>query len=443
MMGKTNEEILDELIKQKKTEGNKEPRDKIKKNFRETFLKMLNEKGVQDGTLKYVIDGYMFGSVEVITKYLNSSNNVKFEMPLIVKYIEKEKKVQKVQVVFRILVRMFSMYCVNDKNVNRAVLPQLIAAINNRAFSAKKPNILNSSNVSVLQKSCFDSFLESNSEFVRLNTLGLNNDELNKFRIAMNPVIADYEKSSEIKRQQMADRLRKWIGLAKPVVKASAEQNVSTVAKAVANVTTSIDVEANNFSSNTGNIKNNKQDSADSTKINEVNQCATNIASVYSFRYIHAWLDDIEKAMQEKEKHIAMLEAANKEMESKYEKEKNILQRQIESEKLRADTISNYSAELKEKISEAEKEKGDLKKSYEDLYLEHQRATELATIKQNEAERNHKAFILQLGKALKVYKEDYQLLIDKDDDEMKSKGLQLTAKRIFATLEKSGVKIGE
>lgn len=441
MMEKTNEEILDELIRLKKSEGKKEPRIEVKNLFVETFLKMLKEKGVQNGTLKYVIDGYVLGSVEVITKYLNSSPSIKFEIPLIIKSIKQDSK--NVQVVFKVLVQMFCAYCTDDKNINREILPQLIVAINSRAFNAKNPNIPNVGNVKVFRKNCFDRLRDSNCEFIKLNTLGLDNNELNKFRVVMKPVVEDYELSSGVKNQQMADRLRRWVGLAKPVIKASVEQNTGTVAKNVSDVPASTSVEINKVSSNTGNVPNNRQGNNNNTPIKDVNQGIINATSVYSFTDMRAWLDSIEKAMQEKEKCIAMLETANKELISKYEKEKRILQGQIESEKLKADTISDYNTELKGKISEAEKEKENLKKSYEDLHLEHQRATELATIKQNEAERNHKAFILKLGKELKVYKEDYQQLSDKDDNEMKSKGLQLTAKRIFVALEKNGVKIGE
>ena len=141
---KTSKEKLTILIDFKKNNGLKKPSQEMQDVFQENIYSLIKEKGFSPETVKFIIDGYMFNSVDAVEKYFTLSQSAKYEMQALIKYIKADAK--NAQIGFRILVAFMGKYCDSNKPVAKLLMPEIIKAINVMAFSREDKNKLNKGN---------------------------------------------------------------------------------------------------------------------------------------------------------------------------------------------------------------------------------------------------------------------------------------------------------
>lgn len=142
---KTSKEMLTMLIDFKKNKGLKKPNKEMQGVFQENIYSLIKEKGFSSETVKFIIDGYMFNSVDAVEKYFASSQSAKYEMQALIKYIKADAL--NAQIGFKILVAFMGKYCDYNKPVAKLLMPEIIKAINVMAFSREDKNKLNKGNV--------------------------------------------------------------------------------------------------------------------------------------------------------------------------------------------------------------------------------------------------------------------------------------------------------
>ena len=92
------------LIDFKKNKGLKKPNKEMQGVFQENIYSLIKEKGFSSETVKFIIDGYMFNSVDAVEKYFASSQSAKYEMQALIKYIKADAL--NAQIGFKILVAL-------------------------------------------------------------------------------------------------------------------------------------------------------------------------------------------------------------------------------------------------------------------------------------------------------------------------------------------------
>lgn len=209
---KTSKEMLTMLIDFKKNnKGLRKPSKEMQEVFQENIDSLIKEKGISPETVKFIIDGYMFNSVDAVEQYFDLSQSAKYEMQTLTKYIKADAK--NAQICFRILVAFMGKYCGSNKTVAKLLMPEIIKAINVMAFSREDKNKLNKGNVAVFKSNFFDLVLTGANELAPLDTESLDANDITIFKHVMGPVIAFYRESQNKNDNIKAEKIMRWLGI--------------------------------------------------------------------------------------------------------------------------------------------------------------------------------------------------------------------------------------
>ncbi|WP_304238703.1 hypothetical protein [Phascolarctobacterium succinatutens] len=416
---KTSKEMLTMLIDFKKNnKGLKKPSKEMQEVFQENIDSLIKEKGISPETVKFIIDGYMFNSVDAVEKYFALSQSAKYEMQTLTKYIKADTK--NAQTGFKILVAFMSKYCDSNKTVAKRLMPEIIKAINVMAFSREDKNRLNKGNAAVFKSNCFDLVLTGANELYPLDTESLDANDITIFKEVMGPVIALYKNSQHKKDNIKAEKIMKWLGI-------SVEENKEA--------STDIAEPAEQKQPDKPEVK------AITVQNNEDKPFLQN----KSIEEIYSLLKNVDNSLSELQgqntKVLAECSSYQNEIEalkSKIQKQENALSSKEEI----CNTLNSNLSVLKAELAQQKLANVELTEKYKKLKTEYSKLNELYNIQEIEANKKHREFIVKLGNSLKLSHEDYEMILQMKNGESKASQLQETVQEIFDILKKYDVKIG-
>lgn len=416
---KTSKEMLTMLIDFKKNnKGLKKPSKEMQEVFQENIDSLIKEKGISPETVKFIIDGYMFNSVDAVEKYFALSQSAKYEMQTLTKYIKADTK--NAQTGFKILVAFMSKYCDSNKTVAKRLMPEIIKAINVMAFSREDKNRLNKGNAAVFKSNCFDLVLTGANELYPLDTESLDANDITIFKEVMGPVIALYKNSQHKKDNIKAEKIMRWLGI-------SVEENKEA--------STDITEPADQKQPDKPEVK------AITVQNNEDKPFLQN----KSIEEIYSLLKNVDNSLSELQgqntKVLAECSSYQNEIEalkSKIQKQENALSSKEEI----CNTLNSNLSVLKAELAQQKLANVELTEKYKKLKTEYSKLNELYNIQEIEANKKHREFIVKLGNSLKLSHEDYEMILQMKNGESKASQLQETVQEIFDILKKYDVKIG-
>jgi len=415
---KTSKEKLTILIDFKKNKGLKKPNKEMQGVFQENIYSLIKEKGFSSETVKFIIDGYMFNSVDAVEKYFASSQSAKYEMQALIKYIKADAL--NAQIGFKILVAFMGKYCDYNKPVAKLLMPEIIKAINVMAFSREDKNKLNKGNAAVFKSNCFDLVLTGANELSPLDTESLDANDITIFKEVMEPVIAYYRESQNKNDNIKAEKIMRWLGI--PVEE---NKEASTgIAEPVA--------------------QKQPDEPADKTVTVQNNEDKPFLQNK-SIEEIYSLLKNLDNSLSELQgqntKVLAECSSYQNEIEalkSKIQKQENALSSKEEI----CNTLNSNLSVLKAELAQQKLANVELTEKYNKLETEYSKLNELYNIQEIEANKKHREFIVKLGNSLKLSHEDYEMILQMKNGESKASQLQETVQEIFDILKKYDVKIG-
>lgn len=416
---KTSKEMLTMLIDFKKNnKGLKKPGKEMQVVFQENIYSLIEEKGVSPETVKFIIDGYMFNSVDAVEKYFALSQSAKYEMHTLTKYIKADTK--NAPTGFKILVAFMGKYCDSNKTVAKLLMPEIIKAINVMAFSREDKNKLNKSNAAVFKSNCFDLVLTGANELAPLDTESLDTNDITIFKEVMGPVIALYKNSQHKKDNIKAEKIMRWLGI-------SVEENKEA----------STDI--------TEPVAQKQPDKPEVKTVTVQNNEDKPFLQNKSIEEIYSLLKNVDNSLSELQGHntkvLAECSSYQKEIEAlklQIQKQENVLSSKEEI----CNTLNSNLSALKDELAQQKLANVELTEKYKKLETEYSRLNELYNIQEIEANKKHREFIVKLGNSLKLSHEDYEMILQMKNGESKASQLQETVQEIFDILKKFDVKIG-
>ena len=407
---KTSKEKLTILIDFKKNNGLKQPNKEMQGVFQENIYSLIKEKGFSSETVKFIIDGYMFHSVDAVEKYFASSQSAK--------YIKADALNAKIG--FKILVAFMGKYCDYNKPVAKLLMPEIIKAINVMAFSREDKNRLNKGNAAVFKSNCFDLVLTGANELSPLDTESLDANDITIFKEVMEPVIAYYRESQNKNDNIKAEKIMRWLGI--PV-----EENK----EASTGITEPV-------------AQKQPDEPADKTVTVQNNEDKPFLQNK-SIEEIYSLLKNLDNSLSELQgqntKVLAECSSYQNEIEalkSKIQKQENALSSKEEI----CNTLNSNLSVLKAELAQQKLANVELTEKYNKLETEYSKLNELYNIQEIEANKKHREFIVKLGNSLKLSHEDYEMILQMKNGESKASQLQETVQEIFDILKKYDVKIG-
>lgn len=415
---KTSKEKLTILIDFKKNKGLKKPSQEMQDVFQENIYSLIKEKGFSPETVKFIIDGYMFNSVDAVEKYFTLSQSAKYEMQALIKYIKADAK--NAQIGFRILVAFMGKYCDSNKTVAKLLMPEIIKAINVMAFSREDKNKLNKGNPAVFKSSCFDLVLTGANELSPLDTEALDANDITIFKEVMGPVIALYKNSQHKKDNIKAEQIMKWLGI--PVEE---NKEVST------DMTEPVEQKQTEKPADKAVTAQNNEDKpfVQNKSIEEIYSLLKNVD------------DSLSELQGQNTKVLAECSSYQKEIEAlklQIQKQENALSSKEEI----CNTLNSNLSALKDELAQQKLANVELTEKYNKLETKYSKLNELYNIQEIEANKKHREFIVKLGNSLKLSHEDYEMILQMKNGESKASQLQETVQEIFDILKKFDVKIG-
>ena len=421
---KTSKEMLTMLIDFKKNnKGQKKPSKEMQEVFQENIYSLIKEKGISPETVKYIIDGYMFNSVDAVEKYFALSQSAKYEMQTLTKYIKADTK--NAPTGFKILVAFMGKYCDSNKTVAKLLMPEIIKAINVMAFSREDKNKLNKGNPAVFKSNCFDLVLTGANELSPLDTESLDANDITIFKQVMGPVIALYKNSQHKNENIKAEKIMKWLGM--PVEENKVEENKDK----------STDI--------TEPVEQKQPDKPEVKAVTAQNNEDKPFVQNKSIEEIYSLLKNVDNSLSELQgqntKVLAECSSYQKEIEAlklQIQKQENALSSKEEI----CNTLNSNLSALKAELAQQELANVELTEKYKKLEAEYSKLNELYNIQEIEANKKHREFIVKLGNSLKLSHEDYEMILQMKNGESKASQLQETVQEIFDILKKFDVKIG-
>lgn len=418
---KTSKEKLTILIDFKKNKGLKKPNKEMQGVFQENIYSLIKEKGFSSETVKFIIDGYMFNSVDAVEKYFASSQSAKYEMQALIKYIKADAL--NAQIGFKILVAFMGKYCDSNKPVAKLLMPEIIKAINVMAFSREDKNMLNKGNPAVFKSNCFDKVLTDSNKLSPLDTEALDVNDIAIFKEVMEPVIASYRESQNKNDNIKAEKIMKWLGI-------SVEENKEA----------STDI--------TEPVAQKQPDKPEVKTVTAQNNEDKPFVQIVQNKYIeeiYSLLKNVDNSLSELQgqntKVLAECSSYQNEIEalnSKIQKQENALSSKEEI----CNTLNSNLSVLKAELAQQKLANVELTEKYNKLETEYSKLNELYNIQEIEANKKHREFIVKLGNSLKLSHEDYEMILQMKNGESKASQLQETVQEIFDILKKYDVKIG-
>lgn len=415
---KTSKEMLTMLIDFKKNDKGLKPSKEMQGVFQENISSLIKEKGFSSETVKYIIDGYTFNSVDAIEKYFASSQSAKYEMQALTKYIKADT--QNTQIGFRILVAFMGKYCDSNKTVAKLLMPEIIKAINVMAFSREDKNKLNKGNPAVFKSNCFDLVLTGANELSQLDTESLDANDITIFKEVMEPVIAFYRKSQNKSDNIKAEKIMKWLGI--PVE---------------ANKEASADI--------TEPVEQKQPDKPEVKAVTAQNNEDKPFLQNKSIEEIYSLLKNVDNSLSELQGQNTKVLAECSSYKNEIEALKLQIQKQekaLSSKEEICNTLNSNLSALKAELAQQELANVELTEKYKKLEAEYSKLNELYNIQEIEANKKHCEFIVKLGNSLKLSHEDYEMILQMKNGESKASQLQETVQEIFDILKKFDVKIG-
>ena len=415
---KTSKEMLTMLIDFKKNKGLKKPNKEMQGVFQENIYSLIKEKGFSSETVKFIIDGYMFNSVDAVEKYFASSQSAKYEMQALIKYINADTL--NAQIGFKILVAFMGKYCDSNKTVAKLLMPEIIKAINVMAFSREDKNRLNKGNPAVFKSNCFDLVLTGANELSPLDTESLDANDITIFKQVMEPVIALYRESQNKNDNIKAEKIMRWLGI--PVE---------------ANKEASADI--------TEPVAQKQPDRPEVKTVNVQNNEDKPFLQNKSIEEIYSLLKNVDNSLSELQGQNAKVLAECSSYQNEIEALKSEIQKQekaLSSKEEICNVLNNNISALKAELAHQELANVELTEKYKKLEAEHSKLNELYNIQEIEANKKHREFIVKLGNSLKLSHEDYEMILQMKNGESKASQLQETVQEIFDILKKFDVKIG-
>lgn len=416
---KTSKEMLTMLIDFKKNnKGLRKPGKEMQEVFQENIDSLIKEKGISPETVKFIIDGYMFNSVDAVEKYFALSQSAKYEMQTLTKYIKDDTK--NAQTGFKILVAFMSKYCDSSKTVAKLLMPEIIKALNVMAFSREDKNKLNKGNAAVFKSNCFDLVLTGANELSPLDTESLNVNDIAIFKEVMEPVIAFYRESQNKSDNIKAEKIMKWLGI--PI-----EENKEELS----DITEPVEQKQ-------------MEKPADKAVTAQNNEDKPFVQNEY-IEEIYSLLKNVDNSLSELQgqntKVLAECSSYQKEIEAlklQIQKQENALSSKEEI----CNTLNSNLSALEAELAQQKLANVELTEKYKKLKTEYSKLNELYNIQEIEANKKHREFIVKLGNSLKLSHEDYEMILQMKNGESKASQLQETVQEIFDILKKFDVKIG-
>lgn len=416
---KTSKEMLTMLIDFKKNnKGLRKPGKEMQEVFQENIDSLIKEKGISPETVKFIIDGYMFNSVDAVEKYFALSQSAKYEMQTLTKYIKADTK--NAQTGFKILVAFMSKYCDSSKTVAKLLMPEIIKALNVMAFSREDKNKLNKGNAAVFKSNCFDLVLTGANELSPLDTESLNVNDIAIFKEVMEPVIAFYRESQHKNDNIKAEQIMKWLGM--PV-----EENKEK----------STDI--------TEPVEQKKTDKPEVKAVTVQNNEDKPFVQNKSIEEIYSLLKNVDNSLSELQRQNTKALAECSSYKNEIEALKLQIQKQenaLSSKEEICNTLNSNLSALEAELAQQKLANVELTEKYNKLEAEYSKLNELYNIQEIEANKKHREFIVKLGNSLKLSREDYEMILQMKNGESKASQLQETVQEIFDILNKFDVKIG-
>lgn len=416
---KTSKEMLTMLIDFKKSnKGLKKPGKEMQVVFQENIYSLIEEKGVSPETVKFIIDGYMFNSVDAVEKYFALSQSAKYEMHTLTKYIKADTK--NAPTGFKILVAFMGKYCDSNKPVAKLLMPEIIKAINVMAFSREDKNKLNKSNPAVFKSNCFDLVLIGANELSPLDTESLDANDITIFKHVMGPVIASYRESQNKNDNIKAEKIMRWLGI--PVE---------------ANKEASADI--------TEPVAQKQPDKPEVKTVTVQNNEDKPFLQNKSIEEIYSLLKNVDNSLSKLQGQNTKVLAECSSYQNEIEELKSKIQKQesaLSSKEEICNTLNSNISALNAELAQQKLANVELTEKYKNLEAEYSKLNELYNIQEIEANKKHREFIVKLGNSLKLSHEDYEMILQMKNGESKASQLQETVQEIFDTLKKFDVKIG-
>ena len=416
---KTSKEMLTMLIDFKKNnKGLRKPSKEMQEVFQENIDSLIKEKGISPETVKLIIDGYMFNSVDAVEQYFDLSQSAKYEMQTLTKYIKADAK--NAQICFRILVAFMGKYCGSNKTVAKLLMPEIIKAINVMAFSREDKNKLNKGNVAVFKSNFFDLVLTGANELAPLDTESLDANDITIFKHVMGPVIAFYRESQNKNDNIKAEKIMRWLGISVEANKEASADITEPVAQK----------QPDKPEVKTVTVQNNEDKPFLKNK---------------SIEEIYSLLKNVDNSLSELQGQNTKVLAECSSYQNEIEELKSKIQKQenaLSSKEEICNTLNSNLSALKDELAQQKLANVELREKYNKLETEYSKLNELYNIQEIEANKKHREFIVKLGNSLKLSHEDYEMILQMKNGESKASQLQETVQEIFDILKKFDVKIG-
>lgn len=416
---KTSKEMLTMLIDFKKNnKGLRKPSKEMQEVFQENIDSLIKEKGISPETVKFIIDGYMFNSVDAVEQYFDLSQSAKYEMQTLTKYIKADAK--NAQICFRILVAFMGKYCGSNKTVAKLLMPEIIKAINVMAFSREDKNKLNKGNVAVFKSNFFDLVLTGANELAPVKTESLDANDITIFKHVMGPVIAFYRESQNKNDNIKAEKIMRWLGISVEANKEASADITEPVAQK----------QPDKPEVKTVTVQNNEDKPFLKNK---------------SIEEIYSLLKNVDNSLSELQGQNTKVLAECSSYQNEIEELKSKIQKQenaLSSKEEICNTLNSNLSALKDELAQQKLANVELREKYNKLETEYSKLNELYNIQEIEANKKHREFIVKLGNSLKLSHEDYEMILQMKNGESKASQLQETVQEIFDILKKFDVKIG-